>query len=886
MTHPVRRPWPLVGRDAELATLLTVLGGDTGGVVLAGPPGVGKTSLARWCVEHSSTRGRCPEWVHGTAAAAAIPLGAFAPMLPTVAQVSSPDRLLHEAHRSFHAKQPAGAPLLAVDDAHLLDELSALLVHQLVTSGQVPVILTLRSGATPPAPLLELWKNDHLVRIDVRPLRAGEVEELLSAVLGGPVDLELAHQLWRTSMGNPLYLRELLCSAWEREAIRRRDGTWQLVGELHSSARLKELVEFRLSGLGESAREALELLAVGEPLELVHLGEVVRDEQLADLERAGLVQLEPSSHGGAVRLAHPVYAEVLRGSLPLLKSRRIHRFLADLVGSSAVRTEHDQERVVRWRIATGSRVPVPDLVGAARSGLRRFDVAFARRCAQAAYQELPNAETGLVLAEALMLANEHIEAEGVLATVEQLCTDQEDILRAARIRAGNLFHWLDRPDEARETTIRAEHRLDSPGRRRLTVTRAQFDLVEGNPAAALAVAEQYLGDGDPHSDPHFVLEAAALAGQACLAAGSYTRGLEVVARVAAIGRRMDPVGSDFDSSPHKAVELFILLCSGQLSQVSAVGEAAHREAIESGAAIGRGWFAYLLGAANLLRGRPVTAERWFRDALAAMTRFGADSRARLAVGGLVRAAALSGDGGRAAGLLRDLDRYPGRRQMLLDVEVTQARAWTHAARGAPERGAALLAEAAVVARSGGAHSFEAVLLHDALRLGDRSAAALHRLGELDGVVEGRLMVARAAHARALRAAAPAALRAAAEAFESIGAYLLAAEAAAHGALLAVRKGQDRQSTALGRLSRTLASQGEQACTPPLAAIAGPTPLTGRELDIARLAATGLSSKAIAERLHLSVRTVDNYLGRIFTKLGATRRSELAGLLDTGPVDVE
>jgi len=882
MAHPILQPWPLVGRRAELTALLAALASGIGGVALAGPPGVGKTSLARWCVEQSSTWGRCPEWVYGTTAAAAIPLGAFAPMLPTVAQVASPDRLLHEAHRSFHAKERAGTPLLAVDDAHLLDELSALLVHQLATSGRVPVVLTLRSGTALPAPLLELWKNDHVARIEVNPLTGNDVEELLRAVLGGPVDLDLAHQLWRTSAGNPLYLRELLCSAWEREAIRRQDGTWQLVGELRSSPRLKELVDLRLSGLDESSREALELLAVGEPLQLAHLDEVVSGERLASLERAGLVQLEPSDHGGTVRLTHPVYAEVLRSTLGLLRSRQIHRRLADLVGSSAARTDHDQDRVVRWRITAGSRVAVPDLVGAARSALRRFEVAFARRCAQDAYRELPSAETGLILAESLMLANEHAEAEDLLAAVEELAECEEDILRATQIRADNLFHWLDRPGDARETSVRAEHRLGSSGKhRRPALIRARFDYLEGRPAAAVSVAEGCLDD----SDPHLVLDATLLASQACMAAGSYARGLDMVARVAATQRRLDPVGSDFDPSPHKAVELFILLCSGQISQVTEIAEVAHREAIETGAAMGRGWFAYVLGSANLLGGRPITAERWFRDALAAMTRFGADPRARIAAGGLARAVALSGDGRRAAELLRDLDRYPGKRQVLLEVEVTQARAWTHSAAGMPALGAAILIEAAAAARAGGAHSFEAVLLHDALRLGDRSAAVLRRLAELEDAIEGPLMAARAEHARAVSATDPDALRRVAEAFESVGAFLLAAEAAAHGASAAARKGRDRQAQALGRLSQSMAANGERARTPALEAIANPTPLTERELDIAHLAATGLTSKAIAERLHLSVRTVDNYLGRIFTKLGATKRSALAGLLSTESTDL-
>ncbi|MGH3913916.1 MAG: hypothetical protein ACRDTC_10995, partial [Pseudonocardiaceae bacterium] len=388
----------------------------------------------------------------------------------------------------------------------------------LTTNGRVPVVLTLRSGVAPPAPLLELWKNDHVARIEVDPLTADDVEELLTTVLGGPVDLDLAHQLWRTSMGNPLYhLCELLCAAMQRQAIRYLDGTWQLSGELHSSSRLKELVESRLSGLDKSCREALELLAVGEPLELLHLDGILSDEQLTSLERAGLIQLEPGDHGGAVRLAHPVYAEVLRGSLPLLRSRQVHRILADLVGSSATRTDHDQDRVVRWRIAAGTRVAVPDLVDAARSALGRFDVAFARRCTHDAYHKQPSAGTGLLLAESLMLPNEHTQADSVLAEVEELLEGAADILLATQIRTDNLFHWLDRPDDARQTCVRAEDRLGSPGtHRRLTLIRARFDYLEGRPVAALSVAEECLGD----NDPQLVLDAALLASQACMAAGS------------------------------------------------------------------------------------------------------------------------------------------------------------------------------------------------------------------------------------------------------------------------------------------------------------------------------------------------------------------------------
>ena len=53
-----------------------------------------------------------------------------------------------------------------------------------------------------------------------------------------------------------------------------------------------------------------------------------------------------------------------------------------------------------------------------------------------------------------------------------------------------------------------------------------------------------------------------------------------------------------------------------------------------------------------------------------------------------------------------------------------------------------------------------------------------------------------------------------------------------------------------------------------------TPLTAREREIAGLAAAGLSSDAIAQRLFLSVRTVDNHIQHVYQKLGIASRREL------------
>jgi DNA-binding CsgD family transcriptional regulator len=56
------------------------------------------------------------------------------------------------------------------------------------------------------------------------------------------------------------------------------------------------------------------------------------------------------------------------------------------------------------------------------------------------------------------------------------------------------------------------------------------------------------------------------------------------------------------------------------------------------------------------------------------------------------------------------------------------------------------------------------------------------------------------------------------------------------------------------------------------------PLTPQELQIAQMAAAGLSNREIADRLFLSHRTVGAHLYRVFPKLGIVSRSELARAL--------
>jgi DNA-binding CsgD family transcriptional regulator len=80
----------------------------------------------------------------------------------------------------------------------------------------------------------------------------------------------------------------------------------------------------------------------------------------------------------------------------------------------------------------------------------------------------------------------------------------------------------------------------------------------------------------------------------------------------------------------------------------------------------------------------------------------------------------------------------------------------------------------------------------------------------------------------------------------------------------------RRRRALERL-RALGPRGRTAAD----ALSGPSSLTAREREVARLAVSGLTSREIGERLFIAERTVEGYLARIYAKLGIASKVQLA-----------
>ena len=128
------------------------------GAVLVGPAGVGKTTLLRM----AGQRWGPASWVTATASTGAIPFGAFRELIE-IPRDGKTAAILRAARETLRGR------LLLVDDAHLLDPLSATLLHQLAVGGATRLVVALATGAAAVADVSALWQEDLLVRVDLDP---------------------------------------------------------------------------------------------------------------------------------------------------------------------------------------------------------------------------------------------------------------------------------------------------------------------------------------------------------------------------------------------------------------------------------------------------------------------------------------------------------------------------------------------------------------------------------------------------------------------------------------------------------------------------------------------------------------------------------------------
>lgn len=429
----MERPWPLTGRDAELRAVAAALRPGAAGIVVAGPAGVGKTRLARDAVGGRPGPRYTVVWAFGSLAARSLPLGAFAGLLDIPA--GDPAGTVGRVLRQLDRMRPF---VLVVDDAHLLDEHSAILLHRVALRRLAPVLVTVRSGESAPDAVTSLWKDEHVGRVDLAPLDLRQTAELVSRVLGGPVESSSVYRLWELTRGTPLFLRHLVIGEVAAARFTPASGLWQWTQKPVLTQELVGLLRDEFGSLDAGLHEVVDVVSLAEPVAIDALAGLTSIEEVERAENRGLVQVE----GGVARLAHPLYGEVRRGAMGALRARRLR-------GRVAQTLDAGNDLIRRAVLTLDSDLP-PDPVlflSAAQAATSMYDLPLAERLARAAASG-SDPIARLVHAAALSWLSRGKESEAILADLAEAAPDGPLRTFAHVHRAGNFLWTMARPDLA------------------------------------------------------------------------------------------------------------------------------------------------------------------------------------------------------------------------------------------------------------------------------------------------------------------------------------------------------------------------------------------------------------------------------------------------------
>ncbi|MFI6274906.1 LuxR C-terminal-related transcriptional regulator [Streptomyces sp. NPDC050988] len=876
--------WPLVGREEELDSFAAALADrECRGFVVGGPAGVGKSRLAEECLGRASAAGFRVGRATASAAAGAVPLGAIAHLLPAGVDLSDP-----VAGFAAVAERLAAGPgrrrwVLLVDDMHLLDSASAVLLRQLMDTGVLLLIGTVRSGEPYGKAVTALRGGDAVYRVDLTVLSAEQIEALLHAALGGAVDRRSLHELSAASGGNVLYLRELVLGALTAGDLTEDGEIWHLAeGRLPATARLTEVIGSRLATADSAGRPVLELLALCEPLTLADAEDLAPPQVMAALEQAGLVRITQDRRRTAVSLAHPLYGEVLRASLPVLRRRSLLLEQAVRVEARGARRRGDLLRIATWRLAATGTADPALLTQAALLARHAHDYPQIVALLGALPEKHRTTATGLILGHAFFEMGRWDQAEAAIAQADAVAIGEPDKLAVALVRTLNLL-WSNAPlAAALAVNDTALDRITSPaGRRKLKINEGFMRIAAGQPAQGLTFLEDLETDVGDAPDVNVWLRGAWMKPFALALVGRTREAVTWAERAHAGHRKVDEHALVSHPAVQRIPLVLALTEAGLPDEARREGERTYAELVAADSVV-RVWLAVFLGRAEWLAGRPATARRWWAEAAALARSFDHTMALRPVLGGLAACAAVLGDLDAAEASLAEHRALPPLAPGLVSAgEERLGEAWLLAARGHLGRARSVLTAAALAARSTGHLTGEALLLTDVARLGGAKDVT-DRLTALAERCDGALAPARAQLAAALAADDPDRLLQAADACQAVGAELLAAEAATAAAAAWRRAHQARRASAAAQRAAAAPARCEGARTPLLTTAQSTAPLTDREREIALLAALGNASKDIADALTLSVRTVDNHLHRAYAKLGVTTRRELAQTLRTPP----
>jgi DNA-binding SARP family transcriptional activator len=399
-------PWPLVGRDRQLVTLVEAWARAESGVpafaALTGEPGIGKSRLAAELAGHVVARGgrvlvgRCSQ---DDGAPALWPWQQVLEQLgEELEEGGEEDEGAEFRVREGLARRVADAAaaeplLLVLEDLHWADVASLRVLRMLVdtvTTGRLLVVSTWRAHPEPTGALADVAESlarRHVDRLELTGLDSSDVAAVVGAVASVVPDDDQSRRLADRTDGNPFFLVE-----YARLARDGDDLTALLEGADPPTA-VTDVLSRRLARLPDDTRALLRWAAVlGRRFSLADLAAI------ADLgEDDVLDRLDPAVDAGLVRelgadgftFAHALVRDTVSTATSPARLARAHARAAQVLEE---RPGRESEVAQHWRAAGPAYVARAWRAAAAAGGVARR-----RHASDAAVELLTSALDGVVL---------------------------------------------------------------------------------------------------------------------------------------------------------------------------------------------------------------------------------------------------------------------------------------------------------------------------------------------------------------------------------------------------------------------------------------------------------------------------------------------------------
>lgn len=816
------------GGDTDLTRL-----GDRArlGSVVCGPVGSGVSSvLLAACARERADGGTA---LHLTADAVAEMLGRDLPAAMEVLQRLHPT-------------------LVAVDDASLLDDHTSRLLTTLVTNTDIRFAVGVQPGGARAAAIVALTNATSLAEIVLNPLPPPLVGALCADILRGAVHTATVNEICRRTAGWPGLVTDLVRHAHGTGTLRESSGLFRFVSDPGLPEATVRRVDALRRAFDPAAVDALERLALGNG---VHC-------RLADLPAAVRASQLVHESAGVVRLTTANIADALVATTPTDRLRALAETFLD--------EQPDREEPLRvsWQLAAGRTPARGEIADAARAARAAGDVWGAVRLVAAAVDAGDHrADTMLLRADLAQETGDWVLGAHLLG---QLIADPtldpvQRGLAVAELSSAKLWD-LNQPDEAMAVaTAMRDLALGSEWEPTASAVLGSVLVYHGNVRDAVPQLEPVV---QHRSHPSLL----AAASTAFVLAGRSDEAVEVADRAMAIRRRLHQQVGVPSMEVYANAQMMAYAERGDLDRAMAIAD--ELAADRSATGLRTGWLAIGIARVQVMRGDLAAAQHASDESAVTFADLNRHAMLRWAHAGQALVAAYQGRVADSAAALAMLDRIGPSAVGFLEVDIDRARAFHLAAAGDLTAARTLLRGAAQSAERLGNLTLAASAWHDLARLGvpDEAFDALARLAPS---IVSRWNEPRLEHARSLVTRDAAGLLRAADGFAAISARLHATESAAQAHAIA-RAANDR-SLVQRTLAATLTHQCAGADTPALRE-APTAQLTPREREVAELVAGGRTSREAAGALGVSVRTVENLLQRVYTKLAIQDRASLADVL--------